>query len=247
VLLGGDAAAIDLRRKARQRDQLFVYKLRASFFRAVLSGAIPIEKPPPSGFLISERYFSMKFSNGSVNNIRSISQRGLALHWARLARVDGLPSFSKFDPGPRVHDPKQLAIWNVESDGGRTAFRALYRGSLLDEAFNEGWIGRTLDEVTPPALQPAIVAGSLECARKRCAIYMILRTLDEAGHSVDLERLLIPFGEDGQVKQIVASLQLISLKGVAERRKIVSKFGVRLDCVLSISIPATISEAETVR
>ncbi len=181
----------------------------------------------------------MKFSDGTINSIRSISQRGLAIYWARLAKADRLPSFREFDPGPRVHDPKQLAIWNVKSDGGRTVFRALYRGSLLDEAFNEGWIGRTLHDVTPPALRPAIISGSQECTGKRCAIYMILRTADGAGHSVDLERLLLPFGDDGQVKQIVASLQLISLKGAAERRKIVSSFGTQLHCELSVRIPAT--------
>ncbi|HEY5504886.1 MAG TPA: hypothetical protein VIK28_06980, partial [Sedimentisphaerales bacterium] len=141
-----------------------------------------------------------------------------------------MPPFREFDPGPRVHDPKQLAMWNVESDGGRTVFRALYRGSLLDEAFNEGWIRRTLDDVTPPALRPAIISGSQECVGKRCAIYMILRTADGTGHPVDLERLLLPFGDDGQVKQIVASLQLISLKGAADRRKIVSNFAAQLDC-----------------
>jgi hypothetical protein len=181
----------------------------------------------------------MNFSDGSVNDIRSISQRALAMYWARLARVDRMPSFREFDPGPRVHDPKQLAIWNVESDGGRTVFRALYRGSLLDEAFNEGWTGRALDDVTPPALRPAIISGSQECVGKRCAIYMILRTMDGAGHAVDLERLLLPFGDDGQVKQIVASLQLISLEGAAERREIVSNFGAKLDCALSVRIPAT--------
>ena len=180
----------------------------------------------------------MMFSEGTINYIRSISQRGLAIYWARLARADRIPSFREFEPGPRVHDPKQLAIWNVESKGGRTVFRALYRGSLLDEAFNEGWIGRTLDDVVPPALRPAIVGGSQECFDKRCAIYMILRTVDDAGHPVDLERLLLPFGNDGQVKQIVASLQLISLKGAAERRKIVSNFAGQLDCALSIRIDA---------
>ena len=68
---------------------------------------------------------------------------------------------------------------------------------------------------------------------------MILRTADGAGHSVDLERLLLPFGDDGQVNQIVASLQLISLEGAAERRKIVNNFGAQLDCPLSVKIPAT--------
>jgi hypothetical protein len=180
----------------------------------------------------------MKFPDGTVSDIRSISQRGLAIYWARLTKKR-LPSFHEFNPEQRLHDPKQLAIWNVEAGNGRPVFRALYRGSLLDEAFNEGWIGRTLDDLIPEALLPAMSSGSQECFATARAIYMVLRTMDGAGHSVDLERLLLPFGEGGQVRQIVASLQLISLTCTAERRRIFSQFDAQLECVLSISISAS--------
>jgi hypothetical protein len=151
----------------------------------------------------------LNFENGTVHRIRSISQHGLAVAWARLAK-GGLPSFDKFDPDPRVHDPKQLAVWKVESNNAETVFRALYRGNLIDEAFNDGWIGKTLTEVTPPSLQPAIISASHQCAKSGCAIYTILKTYDGEGFAVNLERLLLPFGKDGCVQVIVASLQLIS-------------------------------------
>lgn len=179
----------------------------------------------------------MNFEDGRLHDIRSISQRGLAIYWARLAKDGQMPAFREFEPGSRIHDPKQLAMWNVEGISGRPVFRALYRGSLLDEAFNEGWIGRTLDEVTPLKLRPAIVGGSEECVRTACAIYMILRTADGAGHAVDLERLLLPLGHEGRVQQIVASLQLISLEGTAERRTAASRFDMQSDCVLAVKIP----------
>jgi hypothetical protein len=38
-------------------------------------------------------------------------------------------------------------------------------------------------------------------------------TFDAKGHRVDCERLLLPPGEGSTVQQIVASLQLISIKG----------------------------------
>jgi hypothetical protein len=41
---------------------------------------------------------------------------------------------------------------------------------------------------------------------------------------VDCERLLLPLGEGSTVQQIVASLQLISLKGEFERKSVLSKF-----------------------
>ena len=179
----------------------------------------------------------MKFENGTVHSIRSISQHGLASAWARLAK-NGLPSFDQFDPDPRVHDPKQLAVWKVETDNAQTVFRALYRGSLLDEAFNEGWVGKTLAEITPPPLQSAIIGASHECASTGCAIYTILKTYDGEGFAVNLERLLLPFGNDGRVQVILASLQLISLRGTVDRRRVVGHFEAQFETVLSITIPA---------
>ena len=178
----------------------------------------------------------MKFENGTAHSIRSISQRGLAAAWARLAQ-NGLPSFDQFDPGP-VHDPKQLAVWKVEINATQLVFRAMYRGSLLDEAFNEGWTGKTLDEVTPPSLRAAIISASDHCASTGCAIYTVLRTHDGAGHPIDLERLLLPFGKNGRVRLILASLQLISLEGTVERRKAVENFQAQSNSVLAVRISA---------
>jgi hypothetical protein len=179
----------------------------------------------------------MNFEIGTIHSIRSISQHGLAVAWARLAK-DRLPSFNQFEPDPRVHDPKQLAVWKVETDNAQTVFRALYRGSLIDEAFNEGWIGKTLAEITPPSLQPQIIGASQECANTGCAIYSILKTYDAEGFAVNLERLLLPFGEDGRVQVILASLQLISLQGTVKRRSVAMDFEARCESVLSIRIPA---------
>ena len=179
----------------------------------------------------------MNFENGTAHSIRSISQRGLALAWARLAR-EGLPPFDRFEPDTHVHDPKQLAVWKVEGEGAQAVFRGLYRGSLIDEAFNEGWIGKTLTEITPPSLQPAIVSASHQCATTGCAVYTILETYDDEGFAVNLERLLLPFGRNGHVQVILASLQLISLHGTVSRRDAVRNFEAHCESVVSITIPA---------
>ena len=125
-----------------------------------------------------------------------------------------------------------------EANNGQTVFRALYRGGLIGEAFNDGWVGKTLTEVTPPSLQSAIISASDQCAATGRAVYTILRTYDGKGFAINLERLLLPFGKDGRVQVILASLQLISLQGVVERRSIVGDFEARCESVLSITIPA---------
>jgi hypothetical protein len=179
----------------------------------------------------------LNFENGTVHSIRSVSQRALAASWAWLGK-EGLPSFDRFDPEPGAHDPKQLVVWKAEVNGGQLIFRALYRGGLVDEAFNDGWAGKTLREVTPPSLQPAIIGASEHCVSTGCAIYSVLRTYHGAGSPIELERLLLPFGKGGRVKVIVASLQLTSPESTVERCKIARDFEAQSETIVSVRISA---------
>jgi hypothetical protein len=179
---------------------------------------------------------ALNFENGTLHSIRSVSQRALAASWARLGK-ESMPSFDRFDPEPGIHDPKQLVVWKVEVTDGQLDFRALYRGRSIDDAFNEGWIGKTLREVSPPALQPAIMSASDHCASTGCAVYTVLRTYNGAGLPVELERLLLPFGKNGRVKIVVASLQLTRPD---ERSRITKDFEAQLEIVMSARISAAI-------
>ena len=166
----------------------------------------------------------MQFSPASIQSIKSISQHALTLYWNRLAGGRSFPSIEEFDPGPRLHDPKQLVIWTIEHAFGQRRFRALYQGTNVAEVFDSAWVGRTMDEVVPAALKSMSMDGAHECAASGCAIYTVFATFDANGHRVDCERLLLPLGEGSTVQQIVASLQLISIQGEFERKSILSKF-----------------------
>jgi hypothetical protein len=166
----------------------------------------------------------MQFSPASIQSIKSISQRALTIYWNRLAGRRSFPSIAEFDPEPRLHDPKQLVIWAIEDAFGQRRFRALYQGTNVAEVFNSSWAGRTMDEVVPVPLKSFSIDGANECAESGCAIYTVFATFDAKGHRVDCERLLLPLGEGSTVQQIVASLQLISVKGEFERKSVLSKF-----------------------
>ena len=166
----------------------------------------------------------MEFSPASIQSIKSISQRALTLYWNRLAGGRCFPAIAEFDPEPRLHDAKQLVLWAVEDAFGQRRFRALYQGTNVAEVFNSSWAGRTMDEVVPMPLKAFSIRGANECAASGCAIYTVFGTLDAKGHRVDCERLLLPLGEGSTVQQIVASLQLISVKGEFERKSVLSKF-----------------------
>jgi hypothetical protein len=110
-----------------------------------------------------------------------------------------------------------------------------------------------MDEVVPVPLKSMSVDGANECAASGCAIYTIFATFDANGHRVDCERLLLPLGEGSTVQQIVASLQLISIKGEFERKSVLSKFETLSQAVFmgrirsgSISVATTDDSADVI-
>lgn len=166
----------------------------------------------------------MEFTVAPISSIKSISQRALCLYWQRLAADDPFPSMDRFNPVARLHDPKQLVVWKVENDAGGRTFRALFQGGNVGEVFNSQWAGKSMEEIIPPALKAFSIDGAGECAESGCAVYTVLSTSDAEGFPVDCERLLLPLGRNVIVEQIVASLQLISLKGNFERKTILTEF-----------------------
>ena len=176
----------------------------------------------------------MKFETATIASIKAHSQRALASYWGRLADDRFFPSIFDFKPESHVHDAKQLVVWKVEREDGQRRFRALYQGGNVSEAFNFAWAGKTMDEVVPEFVAGFALDAASECAVSGCVIYSVFSTWDAAGHRVDCERLLLPFGQDGtMVEQIVASLQLISLKGDFDRASILERFQLRAELTFS--------------
>ncbi len=65
-----------------------------------------------------------------------------------------------------------------------------------------------MDEVVPRSLRRVTLEAARECVRSGCLVYTTFSTIDSSDRRVDCERLLLPFGQDGKVEQILASLQL---------------------------------------
>ena len=171
----------------------------------------------------------MKFQNTTADRVASISQRALLLYWQRLAGGRLFPAPAEFSPAERIHDPKQLVIWQVEPDGGKRRFRALHHGAHVAEVFGGSWAGRTMDEVVPAFALPFALHSTEACVLTGHAVYTIFRTRDAQGRDIDCERLLLPLGAKGNVEQIVASLQLISLEGEFRRDTVLEKFDANID------------------
>jgi hypothetical protein len=165
---------------------------------------------------------AMTFQRVSLHSIRSSNQRALATHWNTLAASSGLPAISGFSPQSAGHSLEQIILWDVErmSEAGGRCFRVRQVGLRAKEAFGGELVGKTMEEFVPPPLHAISLNGARECAESGCAVYEIITTVDGNAHQVDCERLLLPFGDGGNVEQIVASLQLISFQGTVEREAI---------------------------
>jgi hypothetical protein len=187
----------------------------------------------------------MGFDDTTIDAIKSITQRSLAMCWYRAARDRPFPSINDFNPDSRVHDGRQLAAWKVERDGGQCRFRALYQGGNVAEVFQRSWAGQTMDEIMPAFAKGLALDAANECAMSGCAIYTVVSTRDALGHRVDCERLLLPLGHDGiEVEQIVTSLQLISPKGTFTRADILARFGAHAELTFCGKIPSAFARGK---
>ena len=173
----------------------------------------------------------------TAERVKSISQRALLMVWRRLADSRPYPAPAEFSPDARIHDPKQLVIWQVEQDGAARRFRARHHGAHVAEVFRDNWAGRTMDEVVPEFGRAFALHTANACALTGCAVYTIFQTRDAQDRPIDCERLLLPLGTAGTVEQIVASLQLISLEGEFRRDTVLEAF----DANISVAFAGVIA------
>jgi hypothetical protein len=176
----------------------------------------------------------MAFKFISHQSIKSISQRALASQWDRMASSRRFPAFTDYLPESGTTNSKQIVVWNVEGEGRRIKFRALYQGDNITEVFDSAWAGKTMQEVVPMSLRRLTIDPTKECAASECLVYTIVSTIDSSGNRVDCERLLLPFGRDGsKVEQILTSVEFISNQGEVRRKKILSSFQIQADLLFS--------------
>jgi hypothetical protein len=165
--------------------------------------------------------------------VRSISQYGLLMYWARIAQQRPFPKIDEFQPNARLHDPKQLLFWSVDESEGERIFRVLGHGQYVTESYHSSIIGRSMTELAPANMKEFALETANRCADSACPVYSIIATHDADGRRVDCERLLLPFGVDGRVGQLLVSLQLISAEGRFTRATIFQRFSSNAEVLLS--------------
>jgi hypothetical protein len=153
-------------------------------------------------------------TSADLTIVKAIRQREFLRHWLQLAKVrNGLPSFADFCP-ERLWDERQdMMTFDVEYDQGEPRFVVTGDGKRLIDAFGISSKGKVLAEGIGSARWEAMRPIYHACVARGLPSYSVCQVKDVRGLPVDYERLLLPFGNDQTVTQLVASFKTISLDG----------------------------------
>jgi len=155
----------------------------------------------------------MDFQSASPSIVNSVRQRDLLNAWLRLREKTPRPALADYSPDRLAEEQRDLVYYRVSATRGGPRFMVNSEDSRLAQGYgrvNEGNKGSWLDEYIEPELQPITLPVYRECAHRGLPVYSISKIVDVRGQTIDYERLLLPFFENGNVSDIMMSAKLVS-------------------------------------
>jgi hypothetical protein len=162
-----------------------------------------------------------QFQSANPSIVKSIRQRELLNAWLRaLRRPKPLPSLLDFKPD-RINDDElaDMMGFNVEGDGETARYVITHEGTRLTATYGNEHVdpaertNRYLDDAIGPARYARVVPSYRACIALKRPTYSVAMVRDPDGKDVSYERLLLPFGPNERVEQIVGSYKAISIDG----------------------------------
>jgi hypothetical protein len=154
------------------------------------------------------------FESAGPSVVKSIKQRDLLNTWLRLfARNQSLPRLPEYQPERIEDELPDLVYYTVDPSTEPPRLTIQSNGTRMSTAYGNTGKGRYLDEYLGERLAPMVMPVYHECVGRRLPAYTIANMNDVNGRTVAYERLLLPFGGDGVVTDIIASLKTISEDG----------------------------------
>ena len=186
----------------------------------------------------------MQFESANPSVVRSIKQRELLNTWLHaFGKHRALPAVADYQPDRIDDELPDMMGFDVEGEGGDTRFLITQEGSRLAATYGSEHIApdkrtnRYLDDAIGPARYARVVPSYRICLMRKRPTYSVAMVQDPDGKDVLYERLLLPFGSDGRVEQIIGSYKAISIEGGF---KITNLMGMRPKAVPVILVRAVI-------
>jgi hypothetical protein len=156
----------------------------------------------------------MTFDSVSPSAVRSIKQQDFLKVWFRLFEKTGqLPSLAAFQPSRLEDEKPELMYYDIVHTGDDIRYPTTFAGSRLIEAYGFSAVGRDLQDILSPVIWKHVEPLYDTCVSSRMPVYSIFTVTDLKGDVVNFERLLLPFGKDDRVNQMIASIKSISVEG----------------------------------
>lgn len=163
----------------------------------------------------------MEFESASPSVIKSIRQRDLLNGWLALyTRAHSLPQLVDYRPERLDEEKPDLVHYSVETDIDPPRLVIQSDGTRMASAYGHTGKGRALDAYVGLRLAPFVMPAYYECVRRRLPVYTIADIEDSYGRVVAYERLLMPFGQDAAVTDVLASLKTICEDGGFELKNL---------------------------
>jgi hypothetical protein len=162
----------------------------------------------------------MQFASANPSVVRSVKQRDLLNAWLRvLGKGQALPAIGDYHPDRVADEMPDMMRFDVVGSGADARFIITHEGTRLTTAYGNEHIdpdkrtNRYLDDAIGPVRYGRVVESYITCVERRRPTYTVAMVRDEDGKEVAYERLLLPFGNDAAVTQIVGSYKAISIDG----------------------------------
>ncbi|GGI33002.1 PAS domain-containing protein [Bradyrhizobium guangdongense] len=179
----------------------------------------------------------MDFQSQTPAVVTAIRQRDLLITWCRLyARTKRLPNLSEYEPGRLKEEAEDLVYYSVDATAWPPVLTIESEGTRMATAYGQTGKGRRLDEYVGPRLAASVMPVYHLCVARRCPVYTVSHLEDADGRKVAYERLLLPFGADDEITELVASLKTISPDGRFDLRNLMT----RTDLVAAPAVRAVI-------
>ena len=190
----------------------------------------------------------MHFSTARPDVVRAINQRWLLKAWHREKGLNRVPPWRDPIAEELSRVAAQLSILQVVGTEGAARFLIRFHGDLIAQAYGStDCRGKHLDELVPAGTSDHLAPYHrvLEGAQP---VYTIHEIPDQDGRRVNYERLLLPYGRDGQtVDHILAMFEFVCADGTFVRQSLMktprTQPLLRLSAIIALHHPIDASDA----
>lgn len=166
----------------------------------------------------------MQFTAARPDVVRAINQRWLLKSWNRGKGAHRIPLWQAVIAEELSRVATDLSILKVCGRDDAPRFQIRYHGTAIAQAYGSpDCTGSHLDEIVPATDQAKHLAPYRRTLQSGYPVYTIHDVTDRNGRLVHYERLLLPYGRDGErVDHILATFEFVSPEGAFERQALMT-------------------------